>query len=453
MSTAMTQTMAAISTKVLVQPSFGLPPKIPLIRPLTMIPFCVPVLAAGANLSSAPLSKGRMIKEDQTSVVSGWVYYPLNLHPAPTPDRRTAQHPKGELEPMPLFELSSTDIRGLQRAEFGAVGLTERSDLQRLLRDHIDVISPDTLVISEEFSGWDRSDRRIDLLGVDRQARLVVVELKRTTDDSLADLQALRYAAMVSNMTFDEAVETFRRYLARRQREDDPKARLLEFLGWDGPTDGRFGEDVRIVLAAADFSAEVTSTVLWLNQRDLDFACVRIQPYQLGPSILLDVQQIIPLPEAADYQVQIRQKQREVRAAAEQAMDWTRYDVQAGTELHRTLYKREVMFVACRFLMRQGVSPEEIENTVGRHMFESTEGQVDGPTFRAELATRRPNDSKATKRFFSGDDQLVAYAGKTYALTNQWSKDTMEAAMVALLAKFGSKGLTYRVSDSQASGT
>jgi hypothetical protein len=86
-------------------------------------------------------------------------------------------------------------------------------------------------------------------------------------------------------------------------------------------------------------------------------------------------------------------------------------------------------------------------------MFESTEGQVDGPTFRAELATRRPNDSKATKRFFSGDDQLVAYAGKTYALTNQWSKDTMEAAMVALLAKFVSKGLTYRVSDSQASGT
>jgi hypothetical protein len=118
----------------------------------------------------------------------------------------------------------------------------------------------------------------------------------------------------------------------------------------DRPTEGRFGEDVRIVLAAADFSPEVTSTVLWLNQRDLDFARVRIQPYQLGASILLDVQQIIPLPEAADYQVQIRQKQREVRAAAEQATDWTRYDVQAASELHRTLYKREVMFVVCRFL-------------------------------------------------------------------------------------------------------
>src|SRR5882757_7285220 len=136
---------------------------------------------------------------------------------------------------MPIFELSSSAIKGLQRVDFSEVGLLERADLQRLLRDHIEVVAPDTLVISEEFSSWDRSDRRIDLLGVDRQARLVVVELKRTTDDSLADLQALRYAAMVSNMTFDEAVETFRRYLARRQKEDDPKARLLEFLGWSEP--------------------------------------------------------------------------------------------------------------------------------------------------------------------------------------------------------------------------
>jgi len=351
---------------------------------------------------------------------------------------------------MPLFELSSTAIRGLERVDFGAVGLSERGDLQRLLRDHIEVIAPETLVISEEFSSWDRSDRRIDLLGVDRQARLVVVELKRTVDDSHADLQALRYAAMVSKMTFDEAAETLRRYYGQRQRDDDPKARLLEFLGWSDPADGRFGEDVRIVLAAADFSPEVTSTVLWLNERDLDFRCVRLQPYRLGGSILLDVQQIIPLPEAADYQVQIRQKQRETRAAAEQSADWTRYDVQTKDEVHRTLYKREVMFVVCRFLVGQGIAPEEIESTVGRKLFESAEGQVDGASFRAELVKRRPNDAIAVKRFFSGDDQLMTFNGRTYAISNQWSKGTMEAAMAELLGKYGSLGLSYRVAEHAA---
>lgn len=50
---------------------------------------------------------------------------------------------------MPLFEISSTAIRGLERVDFGAVGLLERADLQRLLRDHIEVIAPETLIISE----------------------------------------------------------------------------------------------------------------------------------------------------------------------------------------------------------------------------------------------------------------------------------------------------------------
>ena len=120
---------------------------------------------------------------------------------------------------MPLFEFTSTAINGLERMDFATLALRERSDLQRLLRDHVDVISPDTLIISEEFSSWDRSDRRVDLLGVDRQGHLVVIELKRTTDDTQADLQALRYASMLSRMTFEEAVSIYGNYLAGRNRE------------------------------------------------------------------------------------------------------------------------------------------------------------------------------------------------------------------------------------------
>lgn len=62
---------------------------------------------------------------------------------------------------MALYELSPTAISALSRVDFAASGILERSDLQRLLRDHVDVIAPDTLIISEEFSSWDRSDRRI----------------------------------------------------------------------------------------------------------------------------------------------------------------------------------------------------------------------------------------------------------------------------------------------------
>lgn len=343
---------------------------------------------------------------------------------------------------MPLYELSSNNIAALERVDFSSEAVLERGDLQRLLRDHIEAIAPDVLVISEEFSSWDRSDRRIDLLAVDRQARLVVIELKRTTDDSLADLQAIRYAAMVSQMTFEEAVVAYRLYLAKRNRTEEAEKSLLEFLSWPEPTAGHFGEDVHIILAAQNFSAEVTSTVLWLNERDLHIRCVRMQPYRLGTSLILDVQQIIPLPEASDFQVQIRQKQREVRAAAEQASDWTRYDVMSDQGERQGLYKREVVLTAVRQLVARGHTPEEIEKAAARHIFEALEGTIDGETFKVELASRRPNDPIAPKRFFVRDDQLFRTDGKTYALSNQWSKTSMEALLNVFSARFGDYGFS-----------
>jgi hypothetical protein len=41
----------------------------------------------------------------------------------------------------------------------------------------------------------------------------------------------------------------------------------------------------------------------------------------------------------------------------------------------------------------------EFKSDIGRRIFETMEGQVDGATFRAELARRRPNDAVAAKRF------------------------------------------------------
>jgi hypothetical protein len=83
---------------------------------------------------------------------------------------------------------------------------------------------------------------------------------------------------------------------------------MLEFLGWDEPDEDLFGQDVRIVLASAEFSKELTSSVLWLIDHAIDIRCVRLKPYTLEGRVIVDVQQIIPLPEARDYVVQVRDK-------------------------------------------------------------------------------------------------------------------------------------------------
>jgi hypothetical protein len=68
------------------------------------------------------------------------------------------------------------------------------------------VLGDDLYVQTEEFGEWEDSRRRIDLLAIDQQANLVVIELKRTTDGGHMELQAIRYASMISAMTFERAV-------------------------------------------------------------------------------------------------------------------------------------------------------------------------------------------------------------------------------------------------------
>ena len=260
---------------------------------------------------------------------------------------------------MPIFEITHSAIRKLNETTFSTAGVRERADLQRLLRSNIEVVSPDTLVISEEFGEWEDSRRRIDLLGLDRDANLVVIELKRTEDGGHMELQAIRYAAMVSTMTFEKIVDVFSDYLRRIGKENDARTTILEFLGWEDPDEDVFAQDVRIVLASAEFSKELTTAVMWLNEHGLDIRCVRMQPYDDGGRLLVDVQQVIPLPEAAAYQVQVREKEQRGRQERAERFDIRRRFWQgllaraaAKTPLHANISPSESSWVGTSSGMR-----------------------------------------------------------------------------------------------------
>ncbi|MEI8229457.1 MAG: DUF4268 domain-containing protein, partial [Planctomycetota bacterium] len=215
---------------------------------------------------------------------------------------------------MPLYQITEQSFRAIPEASFAEMRIGERTDLQRLLRTQIEVLGDDLYVLTEEFGEWEDSKRRIDLLGVDSDANLVVVELKRTQDGGHMELQAIRYASMVSAMTFERAVQIHGEFLRRiGQPPEEAQARLLEFLGWGEPDEDTFAEDVRIVLVSENFGKELTTAVLWLRERDIDIRCVRLRPYRDAERTMIDVQQIIPLPEAHDYQVQLREKEQQGR--------------------------------------------------------------------------------------------------------------------------------------------
>ncbi len=351
---------------------------------------------------------------------------------------------------MVIYELNDQGIRPVNETSFSREGIQERADLQRFLRDQIDIIAPETLLIAEEFGQWEDARRRIDLLAIDKDANLVVIELKRTDDGGHMELQAIRYAAMVSAMTFERAVAIFGEYLKGHGREEDPEATLLDFLDWDTPSEDEFAQDVRIVLAASDFSKEISTAVIWLNQRGLDIRCVRLKPYRDGNRILLDVQQVLPLPEASDYQVQIREKQEKERNARRQQRDYTRYTVTAGTEMHEHLPKRWAIYHVVKYLCSQGISPEEITDVVPwrKNMFRKVEGRVGAETFASALMREQEQGGRAfdPRRYFCNEEELIHTGGCTYALTNQWGNRT-EEALTRFVEAFRDKGVAYKESE------
>ena len=211
---------------------------------------------------------------------------------------------------MPLYEMTSNQFRPLSSASFVDQNVRERDDLQRLLKTQINVLGDDLYVLTEEFSDWEDSRRRIDLLAIDRDANLVVIELKRTSDGGHMELQAIRYASMISAMTFEKAEGIHQDFLRKMgEMPEAAKTRMLSFLNWEEPDEESFASEVRIVLVSEDFGKELTTAVLWLREHDIDIRCIRLRPYQDGEKLFVDVQQILPLPEAHDYQVQLREKE------------------------------------------------------------------------------------------------------------------------------------------------
>lgn len=324
---------------------------------------------------------------------------------------------------MAIYELSNDAIRAIPTTTFAEAQVLERQHLQRVLREKVETVAPGAMVIAEEFGEWEASKRRIDLLALDSHANLVVIELKRDEDGAHMELQALRYAAMVSTMTFVRAVEVHQRYLAKLGREGDARSAILQHLEWDQPREDEFAQDVRIVLVAANFSTEITSTVMWLNERDLDIRCVRVQPYRLDNRILLDVQQIIPLPEVASYQVQLKEKATESRAsskAAGEGPDFTRYDLHISGTVHPAQWKRRMAYLAVRAALDRGAARDALP-VPGRKWL-VVEGQAGTREEFLERVKAKlgPDKSFEERRWFLDDGELLHDATSTFALSNQW---------------------------------
>ncbi len=216
-----------------------------------------------------------------------------------------------------LFSLGSSvdgEPRFIQPASFKALGAQELKDLERWIKREPEILGEEILILSSQFSKWDKTSDRPDLLGLDRRGKLVVVEIKRDSSGKDQDLQAIRYASFVSTLSSDDVVELYRHHRHKEHDEElapgESKERLDDFVETGGIDVLDDDDKPRIILVSSSFRPGVTSTVLWLRTFALDVACVQIQPYELRGEIVLTSTTLIPLPEAADFEVKLQSKRQ-----------------------------------------------------------------------------------------------------------------------------------------------
>ena len=188
--------------------------------------------------------------------------------------------------------------------DFSHLGLEERRDIQEWVVANPEILGDDLLIIAKEFSDFDRTSERLDLLAIDRDGKLVIIELKR--DHSGADVhwQAIKYASYLRHATQEDILRMLATY--ERVSEAEAEEKLLDHI--ETSSLDNLNDDQRIILASHRFAPEVTSAVLWLNDKAQDenlITCVQLIPYQDGDMLYVQTNTIIPVVGTERYSIQI----------------------------------------------------------------------------------------------------------------------------------------------------
>lgn len=215
-------------------------------------------------------------------------------------------------------------LEHLPEQDFTRLDIREREHLEEWAIEEPRILGEELLVISSEYSKFKDLRDRLDILALDPDAKLVAVELKRDKADQTTDLQAIKYASYCATLTAEEIQQDYRAFWNERTggtlTPEEVGERFVEFLHPDALSDISYTDEgwanfelddrPRILLVAGSFGPEITSPVMWLVEEfNMDITCTRIEAYRHRDRVILNSQQVIPIPEAEEYLTKRREKQ------------------------------------------------------------------------------------------------------------------------------------------------
>lgn len=244
-----------------------------------------------------------------------------------------------------LIDREKNEAKSISKRTFQELGFKERQHLQEWICKNTDILGERLLIIQKEFSGFDDTRERLDLLAIDEEGNLVIIENK--LDDSGRDVvwQSLKYASYCSGLTKNDIRKILQEYLDEQNNGEVAENTLCEFLQVEDFSEVELNyDDQRIIMIAANFRKEVTSTALWLIEHNVKIKCIKVTPYELQRQILLDTEQIIPITDAEEYLIKIANKKQEEVKIKEQNQERYNVRVDFWTNLLQEMNKKSRLF-------------------------------------------------------------------------------------------------------------
>jgi len=210
-----------------------------------------------------------------------------------------------------LIDIQNKKAVSLEKKSFSELKLSEPYDLQEWIADNPYILGENLLIIQKEFDGFSDTRERLDLLALDENGKLVIIENKRDDSGKGVVWQALKYVSYCATLTKSEICEIYQRYLGTGGVASERIAEFYHGQDYESIRLNPVGDDQRIILVAANFRKEVTSTVLWLCNHGIEITCIKVTPYQDGNKLYLDAEQILPIQDIGDYQIRLTAKKQE----------------------------------------------------------------------------------------------------------------------------------------------
>jgi len=196
-----------------------------------------------------------------------------------------------------LFRVDGDDVSAVAQTTAADESLYEEQ-VEAWIAKRPEILREKLLIIGRQVS-LDGGKDRIDLLAVDEEGSLVVIEVKRDLIGGDADLQALRYAALIGDWSESEIREQAEGYWESLGEERDFLEETQELCG-DEVT---FNTAQRVILVGRDVKPRLGTMSLWLIKQGVSLRVVAISLLKDDDHLFLQPQVVIPPPAEPKFVV------------------------------------------------------------------------------------------------------------------------------------------------------